>query len=67
MIAAHGLERIVSEVIIEGSSVDTTSHTRGLRRNGTENLHKECLGPEIQSFLPHRGRQQSWGELTGGF
>jgi transposase len=29
MIAAHGLERFVSEVIIEGSSVDTTSHTSG--------------------------------------
>jgi transposase len=27
MIAAHGLERFVSDVIIEGSSVDTTSHT----------------------------------------
>jgi transposase len=29
MIAAHGLERIVSDVIIEGSSGDTTSHTSG--------------------------------------
>jgi hypothetical protein len=39
----------------------------GLRRNGTESLHKECLGPEIQSFLPHRGRQESWGVRTVGF
>jgi transposase len=29
MIAAHGLERFVSDVIIEGSSVDATSHTSG--------------------------------------
>lgn len=29
MIAVHGLEWFVSEVIIEGSSVDTTSHTSG--------------------------------------
>jgi transposase len=29
MIAAHGLERFVSDVIIEGSSVDTTCHTSG--------------------------------------
>jgi transposase len=29
MIAAHGLEWFVSEVIIEGSSGDTTSHTTG--------------------------------------
>ncbi len=29
MIAAHGLERFVSDVIIEGSSGDTTSHTSG--------------------------------------
>ena len=29
MIAAHGLERFVSDVIIEGSLGDTTSHTSG--------------------------------------
>ena len=29
MIAAHGLERFVSDVIIDGSSGDTTSHTSG--------------------------------------
>jgi transposase len=29
MIAAHGLERFVSDVIIEGSLEDTTSHTSG--------------------------------------
>jgi transposase len=29
MIAAHGLERFVSDVIIEGAAGDTTSHTSG--------------------------------------
>ena len=29
MIAAYGLERFVSDVIIEGSLGDTTSHTSG--------------------------------------
>jgi transposase len=29
MIAAHGLERFVLDVIVEGSSGDTTSHTSG--------------------------------------
>jgi hypothetical protein len=37
MIAAHGLERFVSDVIIEGSLRDATSR-RGLRRNETENM-----------------------------
>ena len=66
MSAAHGLERFVSDVIIDGSSGDTTSHTSG-RMTGRMTVIARVSGRRLwtvdQKLLMLRDAFGSGGEV----